>query len=58
MSLVLVLAAACSQLGMDGGGASGGASAGRQDVRLMENIAQANLTEIETGTPRASRASH
>ena len=46
--------AACSQLGMRGDQASAGAS--RSDAKFMENIAQANIAEIETGKLALTRA--
>jgi putative membrane protein len=45
--------AACSQLGTS---ASGGSTAPRQDVKLLENIAQADIAEITTGKLAASKA--
>lgn len=56
-SLVALLAcgalAACSQLGTS---ASGGSTAPRQDMKLLENIAQADIAEITTGKLAASKA--
>lgn len=57
--VLCTLFAACSQLGMRGNDASGGQSAPRasaQDVKFMENIAQANLAEIEAGKLAVAKA--
>jgi putative membrane protein len=60
VAVLCLFFAACSQLGLGGReGASSGQSAppsNRQDVKFMENIAQANLAEIATGKLAVAKA--